>query len=179
MRPFESVADYEGMVDYFLGGGEAFLRGMGVDPAKLPTREAWLESALLDHARPDAQKSRAYLAWLVAGKVVGHSSISRIRVGEDAYIHLHLWQGGERRRGLGRWFFLESAREFGRSFGLKRLYCEPYAHNAAPNRTLAGTGFRLVKQYRTSPGAIHFEQELNLYVLEDPAQLEQTPPPGP
>lgn len=34
------------MVEYFLTANEVFLRGMGVDPDRLPRREAWLERLL-------------------------------------------------------------------------------------------------------------------------------------
>ena len=43
VRPFAAASEYERMIDYFVGGDEPFLRGMGVDPALLPTEEAWLE----------------------------------------------------------------------------------------------------------------------------------------
>jgi len=42
---------------------------------------------------------------------------------------------------------------------LQRLYCEPYAESAAPNRVLAKLGFHLVKRYRTTPGIINFRAE--------------------
>ena len=166
VRPFAGQSDYERMIDYFLGADEVFLRGMGVDPKKLPDRQAWLEAALLDHRRTDAEKERAYLAWIHQGVPVGHSSINRIRVGEQAFIHLHLWVGGLRQAGLGTQYFSASAAEFMRAFRLRRLYCEPYAENPGPNRALVKAGFRFIKRYRTVPGPINFEQDVNQYVLE-------------
>lgn len=169
VRPFAGQGDFERMIDYFLGADHAFLRGMGVDPEKLPDRQAWLESALLDHQRIEAEKERAYLAWIHEGVPVGHSSISKIRVGEEAYIHLHLWVRGLRQAGLGTQYFSASAAEFMRAFRLRRLYCEPYAENPGPNRVLLKAGFRFIKRYRTVPGPINFEQDVNQYVLELPA----------
>ena len=166
VRPFAGQSDYERMIDYFLGAGEAFLRGMGVDPKRLPDRQAWLASVLLDHQRSDAEKGRAYLAWIHQGVPVGHSSISKIRPGEEAFIHLHLWVGGLRQAGLGTQFFSASAAEFLRVFRLRRLYCEPYAENPGPNRVLVKAGFRFLRRYRTVPGPINFEQDVNQYVLE-------------
>jgi len=166
VRPFVGQIDYERMIDYFLGADDAFLRGMGVDPKKLPDRQAWLESALLDHQRIDAEKERAYLAWINQGIPVGHSSISKIRSGEEAFIHLHLWVGGLRRAGLGTQYFSASAAEFMRAFRLRRLYCEPYAENPGPNRVLLKAGFQFIRRYRTVPGPINFEQDVNQYVLE-------------
>jgi len=166
IRPFADRCEYERMVDYFLNADEAFLEGMGVDPTKLPQRDAWIESAMLDHARPEGEKDRAYLAWVCDGTLVGHSSINRIKVGEEAFIHLHLWAGSLRKAGLGTRFFEASIAEFMSRFRLRRLYCEPYAANPAPNRVVMKLGFRLVKRYRTIPGPINFEQEVNQYVLD-------------
>ena len=166
VRPFVDRRDYERMIDYFLGASEDFLKGMGVDSGKLPEREEWLESVLLDHERDDGEKERAYLAWDYEGTAVGHSSINRIKVCEEAHIHLHLWDKSLRRAGLGIRFFQASAAEFVRLFRLKRLYSEPFAGNPAPNRVLLNSGFRFIKRYRTTPGPINFEQDVNQYVLE-------------
>jgi RimJ/RimL family protein N-acetyltransferase len=155
------------MVDYFLNAADAFLEGMGVDPKKLPRRDAWVESAMLDHSRTEGEKERSYLAWVCDGTLVGHSSVNRIKVGEEAFIHLHLWVSGLRKAGLGTRFLEASAAEFIRLFRLKRLYCEPYAGNPAPNRVVMKSGFRFVKRYRTIPGPINFEQDVNQYVLEN------------
>jgi RimJ/RimL family protein N-acetyltransferase len=166
VAPFDSRRDYERMVDYFLNADESFLEGMGVDPNKLPEREAWIESALRDHERPDSEKDRSYLKWICDGATVGHSSINRIKLGEQALIHLHLWVRDLRSAGLGTKFFRASAAEFIRMYRLKRLYCEPYAENTAPNRVLEKCGFRFIKKYRIVPGPINFEQDVNQYVFE-------------
>jgi len=91
VRPFCSAAEYEAMVDYFLLAGDAFLRGMGVDTNRLPPKDKWLRELLADHKVADDKKDRFYLAWIHNGRQVGHSSINKIRVGEEAYFHLHLW----------------------------------------------------------------------------------------
>jgi [ribosomal protein S5]-alanine N-acetyltransferase len=166
IRPFAERSDYERMIDYFLSADDALLEGMGVDRKKLPRRELWLESAMLDHKRTDAAKERAYLAWVYKGVPIGHSSINRINMGEQAFIHLHLWDSGLRKKGLGTQYFKASAAEFMRVFRLKRLYCEPYAENPGPNRVLLKSGFRFVKRYLTVPGAINNEQEVDQYLLE-------------
>jgi [ribosomal protein S5]-alanine N-acetyltransferase len=165
IRPFAEPADYEGMVDYFLGGSDAFLRGMGVDPALLPTREAWLASVLADSAKPDAERDRIYVAWLYNGRLVGHSSVNNIRVGVDAHIHLHLWEPSLRKEGLGMNFFRLSVNYFMRRLNLQRLLCTPYAENPAPNRVLEKLGFTFVARERTIPGTTHFEQDVNVYEI--------------
>ena len=164
--PFDNRCDYERMVDYFLNADEKFLEGMGVDSNKLPEREVWIESSLRDHEKPGGEKERSYLKWIYDGEIVGHSSINRIKIGEQALIHLHLWVRDLRAAGLGTKFFWASVVKFIRMYRLKRLYCEPYAMNVAPNRVLKKCGFRFIKKYKTVPGPINFEQEVNQYMFD-------------
>jgi hypothetical protein len=168
VRPFSRPEEYEGMVDYFLGADDAFLKGMGVARELLPSRKAWLQNLLLDHPRPDDQKDRLYVAWLCDEKLIGHSSVNRIQVGEDAFFHLHLWRPDLRKSGLGLELCRWSISIYFDRLRLQRLWSEPYAENPAPNRTLSKLGFQFVKRYRTVPGAINFEQEVNLYCLPKP-----------
>jgi RimJ/RimL family protein N-acetyltransferase len=148
------------MVDYFVGAEPEFLRGMGVDPARLPAREAWLAAALADQRRPAAQRERVYLAWLVDGELVGHSSASHLEPGVQAHVHRHLWRPGLRRAGAGSELFARSIDHYFERLELARVVCEPYAANPGPNRTLARLGFRLVRRYRCVPTNIAFEQEV-------------------
>jgi len=165
VRPFSSREEYELMVDYFLKADDWFLRGMGVDRLKLPLREKWLDDLLVDYRKPDHQRDRFYLVWLLRGERVGHSSINNIIFGAEAFIHLHLWKPELRRADLGTEFMRKSANFYFDRFQLKKLLCEPWAENHAPNRVLEKLGFTLVKRYKTIPGVIAYEQEVNHYEL--------------
>jgi RimJ/RimL family protein N-acetyltransferase len=87
-------------------------------------------------------------------------------VGNEAFIHLHLWDPKLRKAGLGTEFVRRSAKFFFERFKLRKLLCEPWAENPAPNRVLEKLGFKFVRRYRTVPVAIAFEQEVNRYELE-------------
>jgi RimJ/RimL family protein N-acetyltransferase len=165
VRPFEAASEYERMIDYFVSGEQPFLQGMGVDPALLPTRQAWLAACLADHQRPDPEKDRFYLAWLHDAELVGHSSISHIEPGRVAHIHLHLWVSTKRRRGLGTAFVAASMDIYFARFGFEKIASEPYAENRAPNRALDRLGFRHVKRYRTVPSSIANEQDVNRWEI--------------
>jgi RimJ/RimL family protein N-acetyltransferase len=141
---------------------------MGVDRLKLPERDKWLEALLVDHERPDSERDRFYLVWKFRGQPVGHSSINKIVVGTEAYIHLHLWDSRLRRAGLGTEFVRRSAVFYFKKFNLKKLICEPWAENPAPNRVLEKLGFKFVRRYRTIPGVIAYEQDVNRYELRRP-----------
>jgi len=175
VTPFSSVSDYLQVVDYFLGADEPSLQAMGVDPAKLPHRDAWLERLLPDLTRPDSLKQTFYLGWDYEGSRIGHCNLNPIRYGAEAHVHLHLWDPGARRAGLGTELLRLSIEIFFGRFALQRLYCEPYAHNAAPNRVLTKAGFRWLERYRTTPGLICFEQKVNRYVMERPVAGDFSP----
>jgi len=166
ITPFSCASDYERVLDYFLAADEPFLRGMGVDPQKLPQRAAWLERLVPDLARPDEQKQTFYVGWDYEGTRVGHCNLNPLVYGDHGYVHVHLWDPAVRRAGLGTEFLRRSLGVFLRRFALRRLYCEPYAENPAPNRILVKAGFRFIRRYRTIPGLINSEQDVNRYVLE-------------
>ena len=165
VRPFESPDEYERMIEYFVGADEPFLRGMGVDPALLPSRDAWLEACLADHERDDPEKERFYLAWRHDGELIGHSSLSHIEPGRVGHVHLHMWVPSRRRKGLGAALVAASIDLYIARFGLETVASEPYAGNAAPNRTLERLGFRHVRRYRTVPSAIAPEQDVNRWEI--------------
>ncbi len=171
VRPFSSRQEYELMLDYFYMADDPFLRGMGVDRLKLPERDKWLDALLADHEKPDGERDRFYLLWIFRGTRVGHSSINKIVLGDEAFIHLHLWNSQLRRGGLGTEFVRRSAAFYFERFTLEKLVCEPWAENPAPNRVLEKLGFAFVRRYRTIPGVIAFEQEVNRYELRRPDQM--------
>jgi ribosomal-protein-alanine N-acetyltransferase len=70
-----------------------------------------------------------------------------------------------RKAGLGTDLSKRSAQFYFERFGLKRLICEPFADNPAPNKLLPKLGFKFIKRYRTVPGTISGEQEVNRYAL--------------
>lgn len=166
VQPFASESDYDRMIDYFRLADESQLRAMGVDRHRIPAREEWLARLLPDLERPAPQKQTYYLIWRRDGMPVGHSSANQIVYQEQAFVHLHLWCASQRRGGMGQRFFELSLRMFISQLRLRRVISEPYAENRAPNRVLEHAGFRLARRYRTTPGLINFEQEVNRWELD-------------
>jgi RimJ/RimL family protein N-acetyltransferase len=99
------------------------------------------------------------------GLPIGHSNINKIVFGEEAFMHLHLWRPDIRQQGMGRNLVMQTLPFFFENYQLKTLYCEPYALNLAPNKTLEKIGFIFVKQYVTTPGWLNFEQPVNLWEM--------------
>lgn len=159
-------ADVPRIADYWQHATPDFLRGMGVDIQKMPTREQWLDMLAGQVNRPYADRQSYCLVWLLNGEPVGHSNVNKIIYGQEAYMHLHLWVDDVRKQGLGEAFVRLCIPHFIKNLQLKKLCCEPYAHNPGPNKTLQKLGFTHVKTHITTPGWLNFEQEVNLWELD-------------
>ncbi|ALJ00117.1 GNAT family N-acetyltransferase [Rufibacter tibetensis] len=157
--------DVEPLVQYWFDATPTFLEGMGVDLSKMPTREEWKQMLFAQIHKPLEEKNSYCLIWLADGIPVGHSNANKILFGEEAYMHLHLWKPDLRQKGIGSSFIQLTLLHFFQKLQLKRLYCEPYALNPAPNRTLEKAGFRLVKEYVTTPGWINSEQPVKRWKM--------------
>jgi RimJ/RimL family protein N-acetyltransferase len=154
------------VVDYFHDSSPEHLEMMGVDPTRLPHRDAWRERFAAEAALPRAARPRLVVIWRLHGEPVGFSSCDRITFGERANMHLHVLEEARRRQGIGTECVRRSAALYFRWLELQRLYCEPNAFNVGPNRTLQRAGFRYVKTYRTVPGPLNFHQPVTQWILE-------------
>ncbi|MCB9448282.1 MAG: GNAT family N-acetyltransferase [Flavobacteriales bacterium] len=160
------------LLDYWFKNDDAFLEGMGVDLAKMPTREEFSNMLQSQLQLPVEVRRSFALIWEADGQPVGHSNTNPTRFGEDAYMHLHLWKSNIRRQGLGAELVRLSLSHYFKKLNLKTLYSEPYALNPAPHCVLEKVGFRFVKEYVTTPGFINFEQPVKRWELTRKAWSE-------
>ena len=159
--------DIDPIIQYWLGSDEDFLRGMGVDIAKIPSREEW-EKMLSEQLSQQIEEKKSYcIIWQVDNNAVGHSNVNKIIFGEEAYMHLHMWDPTNRKKGFGIEFMKMTLPYFFKRLRLKKLYCEPFALNPAPNKALAKVGFEFVKEYTTIPGWLNFEQPVKRWELSN------------
>jgi RimJ/RimL family protein N-acetyltransferase len=158
-------ADLQAIVDYWLSADAPYLAGMGVDINKMPSREQWMEMLSRQISAPIRDKQSYCLIWLAEGRPSGHSNIRPIVFGQEAYMHLHVWNGALREKGWGTEWVRMTLPWYFKNFELKKIVCEPYALNPAPNRTLEKLGFELVKEYITTPGFLNFEQPVKRWEM--------------
>lgn len=169
-KPVLSVREMEradiGCVSrYWINADPPFLLSLGVDPAKLPAPDQ-LNQMLSEQIRAPIEEKQSYwLIWQMDGRPIGHSNARPIVFGKEAYMHLHLWELTVRRQGLGAELVRMSLPWYFQSLRLEKIYCEPYALNAAPNRVLEKVGFDFVKEYTTIPGFLNFEQPVKRWEL--------------
>jgi len=159
--------DIDLITDYWLVSDPEFLQGMGVDMNKVPGRDKWKEM-LSEQLNQSYNEKKSYcIIWQMDNIPIGHSNINKIIFGEQAYMHLHIWNADTRKKGFGIAFMKMTLPWFFEKYKLKKLYCEPYALNPAPNKILEKTGFKFIKEYITTPGWLNFEQPVNLWMMSD------------
>lgn len=131
---------------------------MGVDLNKMPGREQWMQ-LLQEQLNASYEQKHSYCMIREAdGKPIGQSNVNRIIFGEEAYMHLHIWYASTRRMRLGSELIKMALPYFFKNLQLKKICCEPYPLNPAPNKSLARAGFESTREYITVPGALNFEQ---------------------
>ena len=158
-------ADIDLFMSYWFDADESSLANMGVDIKKLPTKQEFLKYWRSQLEMPVEKRLSYCVIWQMNNIPIGHSSTRPINFGKDAYMHLHLWNAEERRKGIGYEFLKKTVPHYFEKLRLKDLYCEPYALNPAPNRLLEKLGFDFVKKHRAIPGPSNFKQDVNLWHL--------------
>jgi RimJ/RimL family protein N-acetyltransferase len=158
-------SDIELINNYWHNSDKTFLEGMGVDVAKMVSRDDFREFLLKQLRTPPAEKAAYALIWLENGEPVGHNNVNNIVIGKSASMHLHLWQPNLRRKGIGEQLLRLTLPKFFEVFDLQVLVCEPYALNEAPNRVLEKLGFRFIREYECIPGGHCFRQNVKRWEL--------------
>ena len=159
------LKDIDLIADYWHKSDTDFLINMGVDLNKLPTRTELIEMLTVQINNFIIDKKSYALIWEYDGKQIGHSNVNGIILGEEATMHLHLWKPINRKKGIGTELVTKSLPLYFENLKLKKLICEPHALNPAPNKTLAKIGFEFIKKYKTIPGSLNYEQEVNRWEL--------------
>jgi RimJ/RimL family protein N-acetyltransferase len=157
--------DIKPITDYWYNASAEYLNSMGADINKFPDRSQWEAMLELQLTQSYPEKLAYCIILEKDGNAIGHTNTNKIVFGQEAYMHLHIWQPENRQTGYGEQLIKMALPYFFKNLQLKNLYCEPYALNPAPNKTLEKIGFEFVKEYVTTPGHINFEQPVKLWLL--------------
>lgn len=167
-------SDIDLLCNYWFNSSAEYLAGMGADIKKLPSRQAFTLMLNEQLSAPIEQKKSYCIIWLNEGKAIGHSNTNPTRYSDEATMHLHLWDSDTRKKGMGAQLLEMTIKLFFENLKLKKLCCEPYALNPAPNKTLEKVGFSFVKEYITVPGSINFEQPVKRWEMTREAYLNRS-----
>ena len=159
------IRDISLITDYWLRSDPDFLIGMGVDLKKLPSKKGFEEMLSKQISLPLNRKESYAVIWEYNEEPIGHSNLNEIVFGKQAKMHLHIWKTSYRQKGIGTKLLQKSLLQYFEKLQLEKLICEPYSFNTAPNKALQRIGFEFIKQYKTIPGALNFEQLVNRWEL--------------
>lgn len=157
--------DIPNITNYWLNSDPEFMKGMGVDMSKMPDRNQWMEMLSVQIRQKYEEKKSYCIICLLDGEAIGHSNVNNIVFAKEAFMHLHLWYPDVRKSGMGSQLVKMTLPYFFGNLKLERIYCQPYALNPAPNKTLEKVGFKFVKEYITIPGYLNFEQSVKLWEM--------------
>lgn len=164
MRPLV-LDDADFVAAYFADAEDAYLRSLGVDPAKVPSHEEMWHGLSRYVETPKNQRTQFFLMWELDDLGVGFSTIDEITIGKQANMHLHMAVSDRRTKGHGAEFVKRSVPLYFDEFDLEVLYCQPYAFNTAPNRALQKAGFEYVETVEMTPGPINFHQPVTRWKI--------------
>ena len=151
---------------YWFDSDKDYLKAMGVDRRKMPSRQDFIDMLSMQLATPYHKKKSYAVIWLVDDVPIGHSNLNPVEYGSHAYMHIHIWRSEFRKRGFGLKLIQLTLPYFFNNLELNKILCEPYSKNPSPNKALDKAGFKFIKEYVTTPGAITFEQSVNLWELK-------------
>lgn len=154
------------IIDYFHTATPEHLDTMGVDPTRLPSVSQWQRFYELMFDQSPEQRRSYLVSWHYDDRFVGFSTSDKIRIGQQANMHLHVTDPSLRQQGIGLECVKQTVELYFQALELKQLFCEPNAFNVAPNRTLQKAGFKYVKTYMTVPGPLNFRQAVNRWVID-------------
>jgi RimJ/RimL family protein N-acetyltransferase len=160
------LSEVDLIIEYFHKSSHEYLNGLGVDPAKLPDPAKWRVYYEYEYSQPVEKRKTFLVIWELDETPIGFSTTDKIVFGEEAYMHLHILTPEQRGMGNGSAYVRETVKIYFDSLKLERLFCEPYAFNIAPNRTLQKVGFKYIKTHEIIPGPLNFYQPVNRWMLK-------------
>lgn len=93
---------------------------------------------------PPSRSEEEIVIWMCENNPIGYCTLKQIKYGDEAQIHIHMWERTLRGKGLGSILFCLSAKKYIGDFQLKNLYCQPKHDNAMPNGMLKRVGFEFL-----------------------------------
>ena len=158
-------SDIEYLANYWYTSNSKHFEAMGANKDKLPKKSIFIKM-MKDQINASVENKKSYaLIWEIDKTRIGHSNVNNIVFEKEATMHLHLWNLHNRKKGIGTALVKKSLPYYFKNLRLKKIICEPYSLNKAPNKTLEKVGFSFVKKHITIPGNLNFEQEVNRWEL--------------
>ena len=108
------------------------LNRMSIDCDRIPASDEFRArlTKLLD--TPLSDRASDPLVWEVDGTAVGFTNLNNISRGNQADIHLHMFDSKFRGKGLGRRLFVRCVQKYFQRHHLTKIICQPASTNPGP-----------------------------------------------
>jgi len=167
--------DVAHILNYWASASPQHLDAMGVDPRKMIAPEE-LKQRLSDSLSvPAREKKTCIVIWEVNDTPIGFNSLAEIDFGNEAKIHLHIWEEKYRAKGFGTKFMKKALAYYMAKFKLKRIVCETKSTNPGPNKLFSDLGIKPSRIYRSVASPVMYETEVARYEINqaDVSKLEE------
>lgn len=170
MHSFEirdsTEADMKLQAEYFHSASDEYLYNLGVEVKKIREKSLFdPEEARKKLQIPVAERTAHSYAIVINQRTVGLAIVKKIKFGEEADLHAHIFQAENRRQGLGSQVFFEVVRRAFTTFHLKKINCDPTASNPAPNKLLQKMGLQPLRTIETPAEGILRQRIANHYEI--------------
>lgn len=162
--------DIAPLIEYWTGNSEEFWRRLGVDKAKLRSRDEFNEAYEKSFRETGGVPYLATI--LLRGRPVGCHTLTHLVPHESAVFHAHIWREEDRRRGIAVYSYLKGAEFFINTLGLKKIIFKTPKLNHGANRVKEKIGIPILGDTIFDGPILISPLPANLYELD--AQLLRT-----
>ena len=164
-------SDIETLVSYWHDSDPAYLASLGVNLAKLTSREQTRARFL--SSLPGAQENpeRATFVVTADGRPVAYTNLN-FRSMDEVYVHFHTLERGALVKGLVYFLFPEMLKIFFRRFPITRLIMQTSPENENINRFLGRFGLTPRRAYLSTPDGMARAGEFNVYEIDRAAAVQ-------
>jgi RimJ/RimL family protein N-acetyltransferase len=158
--------DIPALVSYWLDSSPEYIRSIGADPRKIPSRDQLLatyRSALPEHG---AGRSRVVLVVESAeGHLIAYTNLT-IKSADESYAHVHILDPAYRSRGIAQTLFPHAIRQFFRLVPIRKILMQTSPENQRVNRFLQAVGLTPEQVHIANPDGMARPGDFNVYTLE-------------
>ena len=157
--------DIQHIVGYWDNSSTEDLLAMGIDVNNIDPLKNLGDRLEKQLSLKNEDKAAFVMIAMMDEKPVGHCYVNNLIFGNEAFMHLHIWQNNSHKKGMGSEMVRQSIPHFFEKLKLQTLFCEPAAMNPGPNKTLERIGFEFIKKHTTIPAGWTFQLEVNRWEM--------------
>ena len=161
-----SLEDIIAQDAYMTQASDEYLYNLGVDPSIIRNGRLVPERVASLLAIPVKDRLVHTYAVDLNQELVGVAVLKKIKFGESADLHAHIFKISDRHKGIATEAFKEILKKAFETYELKILICEPTSTNAPPNQFLQKMGLKVVNTFEQKAEGILRDRISNRYEIK-------------